>query len=250
MGVQRVFCAGCEEAVRCATANHCAYFCGLCGRVCFPSSANDEERRSQRKAERLLAIDRPTAFDRKSTLADHVATFVVSVLVWDVKRVRLEQRSLLRSTFTGVLVATELGIVGSGCSSSVGPYSAAATRGEQLPPLDARLVADGEARYHALSGEHRETVDLICDDERGLNHCDVVLVPDQPARSLSLATRIGLQLAKPGQRRDWFRKIAERDSRGALFGANELGTKRLDDAAKQWFASSEHEQSTAENAAI
>lgn len=257
MGVRRVFCLGCVEAERCATANHCAYFCGVCGRVRFPNvalSLVDEDVRLRVREEQLLKkIDRPTALDRASTLQDRTVTFVIDVLVWDVKKARLERGSPLRSTFTNVLVATELGIVGSGCSSSVGPYSAAATRGEQLPSLDARLVADGDACLSELNVAQRETVDAITEDGHGLSDCAVVLVPGQPPRDLSLATRLGLQLAKAGQRRDWFRKIAERDSRGALLGANELGTQRLNSAADAWFRARDQREasrSVAQNAVV
>lgn len=239
MGIRRVFCAGCVEAELRATANHCAYFCGMCSRVRFPNAAlsvaDPDERLRQREEKLLAKIDRPTALDRPGSLRDSTVTFVIDVLVWDVKKARLERGSPLRSTFTNVLVATELGIVGSGCSSSVGPYSAAATRGGQLPSLDARLVADGDACVSELSDAQRETIDAITEDAHGLLDFAVVLVPGQPARELSLATRLGLQLAKPGQRRDWFRKIAERDSRGALLGANELGTNRLNSTADAWF---------------
>lgn len=256
MTIRRVFCAECLEADRIALANHCAVFCVQCGRVRFPNVAlalEGEERRLQRKEERLARIDRPTTLDRSTSLAARTVAFVLEVLVWEVKKARLERSSPLRSTFTGVLVATELGIVGSGCSSSVGPYSAAATRGEQLPMLDARLVAEGDERYYALAPEERETVDIVTEDEHGPMDFAVILAPGQPARTLSLATRVGLQLASPGVRRDWYRKIISRDSRGVLLGANELGTERLNAGADAWFGadgSSTDARSVAQNAGV
>ncbi len=259
MTIRRVFCAECSESERIATENHCAVFCVQCGRVRFPNvslALGTEEQRLQRREERnarLSRIDRPTALDRASSLPDRTVAFVLEALVWEVKKARLERSSSLRSTFTGVLTAAELGIVGSGCSSSVGPYSAAATRGEQLPMLDARLVAEGDARYAGLAPAERETVSVLTDDEHGPSDFAVILAPGQPARTLSLATRVGLQLASAGVRRDWYRKIVARDSRGPLLGANELGTKRLNAGAAAWFGADAfaHEaRSAAQNAGV
>lgn len=79
---------------------------------------------------------------------------------------------------------------------------------------------------------------FISDLAAGRDGLDIVVVGDSntgSALSDMWGYHHGLQLAKPGQRRDWFRKIAERDSRGALLGANELGTTRLNSAADAWF---------------
>lgn len=233
MTIRRVFCAGCEDAERFATANHSAMFCMQCGKVCFPGKEQTQEKRLKRAEAALQRIDRPTAIERDAATNVIVVAFVADVLAWDARKARLEPHE--PSITASALRAAELGIVGNGCSSTLGGRVGGVPVSEG-PRIGTAAVVDGDRRYHALEDEPRATVHAVTDDGHGLMECNVVLVPSQAPRALSLPTRLGLVLAKPGQRRDWYRKIAERDSRGALIGANELGAERLEEAARAWFA--------------
>lgn len=239
---RRVFCAGCEEAERLATANHSAMFCAQCSRVCFPGKELTRAQKAERAEAALLRIDRPTAIESESVASSAVVAFVADVLAWDARKARLEPHE--PSITASALRAAELGIVGNGCSSTLGGRVGGVPVSEG-PRIGTSAVADGDAKYSGLDDEHKATVHAVTEDGHGLVECSVVLAPSIPPKTLSLATRVGLRLAPPGQRRTWLRKILERDSRGVFLGAHELGMKRLEAAARAWFASLDERRSVA-----
>ena len=158
--------------------------------------------------------------------------YVADVLAWDRSVAKLERAVFgQRSNLQSILDVIQLGVVGTGCRGSKGVGRAR----HEVDNLEAAAQADpiGTARYQRLRGADLACTDAVLADGRG----DVVVEVTFGRRvvEVSFPARIGFLLTSRKQLLKWHRKIAEGDSRPALDGADEEGTRALIAAAKAWW---------------